>query len=188
MTEQSILERNGAAVPYVEEGSGPISLVFISGRPLDSDGLSAVSHYLASEAGFHVTRIGPRNEATVSAHERADDALAVIDHLGLRHTWVGGYGSGGTVARVFVAAHPERANGLVLLGVEDEQIPLAPVMPVVIVQGADDVVTPTANGEALRATAPERATITTINGATHQFPMSHPIETAVVIEEYLDWD
>jgi len=183
----NILDRDGIAVPYVEEGDGPISLLFISSRPVASDGLAAVSHYLAEEAGFHVIRIGPPDGSTSTA-ERAGDALAVIDHLGLEHTWVGGYGSGGTIARVFAAAHPERVNGLVLLGVEDTQIALAPVMPVVIVQGADDEVTPTANGEALRATAPERATITTIDGADHQFPMTHPIETAVVIEEYLDWD
>jgi len=187
VTNHSILEPDGIAVPYVEEGDGPISLVFTSSRALESDGLAAVSHYLAIEAGFHVIRIGPRN-GTASAGERAEDALAVIDHLGLDHTWVGGYGSGGTVARVFAAAHAERVNGLVLLGVEDEPIPLAPVIPVVIVQGADDEVTPRANGEALRATAPERVTVTTIDGAAHRFPMSHPIETAVVIEEYLDWD
>jgi len=187
VTKHNILEPDGIAVPFVEEGNGPISLLFISSRPLAADGLAAVSHYLAEEAGFHVTRIGPRN-GTTSADEQAEDARAVIDHLGLDHTWVGGYGPGGTIARVFAAAHPERVSGLVLLGVEDTQIPLAPVMPVVIVQAADDEVTPTVNGETLRATAPERATVTTIDGAGHQFPMSHPIETAVVIEEYLDWD
>ena len=28
----------------------------------------------------------------------------------------------------------------------------------------------------------------TIEGGGHLFPMTHPIETAVVLEEYLDWD
>lgn len=191
MTQQSIFESDGRAVPYVEEGSGPVALVLISGLPLDSDGLGAVSHYLANEAGFHVVRIGPRDESTTAEateHERADDALAVIDHLGLPHTWIGGYGSGGTVARVFAAQHSERVNGLVLLRVEEKQIELPPVIPVLIVQAAEDELTPPSNGEQLRAAAPERTSITTIDGANHLFPMSHPIETAMVIEEYLDWD
>ena len=191
MTQQGIFESDGRAVPYVEEGSGPVSLVLISSLSLNSDGLGAVSHYLANEAGFHVVRIGPRDGSTTAdapADERADDALAVIDHLGLPHTWIGGYASGGTVARVFAAQHAERVNGLVLLRVEKEQVPLPPVIPVLIVQGADDELTPPTNGDELRTAAPERTSITTIDGADHLFPMSHPIETAMVIEEYLDWD
>ena len=27
-----------------------------------------------------------------------------------------------------------------------------------------------------------------IAGAGHLFPLTHPIETAFIIEEYLDWD
>ena len=191
MTQQRIFEPDGRAVPYIEEGSGPVSLVLISGRLPNSDGLGAVSHYLANEAGFHVVRIGPRdgsNTAEAPVDERAEDALALIDHLGLPHTWIGGYGSGGTVARVFAAQNSERVNGLVLLRVEEKQIQLPPVIPVLIVQAAEDELTPPSNGEQLRAAAPERTSVTTIDGADHLFPMSHPIETAMVIEEYLDWD
>lgn len=191
MTQQTILEPDGRAVPYVEEGDGPVALVLISSLPLNSDGLGAVSHYLSNEAGFHVVRVGPRETFTApeaSTEERADDALAVIDHLGLNHTWIGGYASGGSVARIFAAQHAERVNGLVLLRVESKQIPLPLVIPVVIVQGSADELTPPLAGEQLRASAPERTSVTTIEGADHLFPMSHPIETAMVIEEYLDWD
>src|SRR5690606_12301135 len=110
--------------------------------------------------------------------DRVEDALAVIDHLGLEHTWIGGHGYGGTVARTFAAAHADRVNGLLLLGVEDADIPLAPVVPVLIVQASDDEVTPLANAEALRSTAPERASIKHVDGADHLFPATHPIETA----------
>ncbi|WP_235928859.1 alpha/beta fold hydrolase [Marisediminicola senii] len=191
VTQQQILEPDGRAIPYVEEGSGPIALVLISNLVLGSDGLGAVSHYLADEADFHVVRIGPRDGSApseASAQERADDSLAVIDHLGLAHTWIGGYATGGTVARVFAAQHAERVNGLVLLRVEQKQVELPPVIPVLIVQGAEDVLTPPTNGDELRTAAPERTSVTTIDGADHLFPMSHPIETAMVIEEYLDWD
>ena len=32
------------------------------------------------------------------------------------------------------------------------------------------------------------ASIKVVEGGDHLFPMTHPIETAVVLEEYLDWD
>ncbi|MGO2745754.1 alpha/beta fold hydrolase [Microbacterium sp.] len=189
MTQLNTLEPEGRAVPYVVEGEGPVSLVLITERALESDGLGVISHYLAEEAGFHVIRIGTRaGAADSSSDERAAEVLAVLDHLGLEDSWVGGYGSGGTVARAFAAAHVDRVNGLLLLGVEDSDIPLAPAIPVLLVQGTADAVTPAINAEKLQATAPERASIKTLEGADHFFPVTHPIETAVIIEEYLDWD
>jgi pimeloyl-ACP methyl ester carboxylesterase len=146
-----------------------------------------VSHYLVEEAGFHVVRIGLR-DGSEGIDERVRDAAAVIDHLGLDHTWIGGHGAGGTVARAFAAAHHDRVNGLLLLGVEDEDIALAPVIPVLIIQGADDDVTLPVHGERLQSTAPERASVKNLDGAGHLFPLTHPIDTAFIIEEYLDWD
>lgn len=188
MTDTQIFEPDGRAIPYLIEGDGPVALVLIPER--GQDALAVVGHYLAEEAGFHIIRIGYRSDtgATLSTDDRAEDVIAVIDHLGLDHAWIGGHGFGGTVARAVVEAHADRANGLLLLGVEEADIPLAPVIPVLIVQGADDEVTPAANGERLQSTAPERASIKIVEKAGHLFPLSHPIETAVIIEEYLDWD
>ncbi len=191
MTDTQIFEPDGRAIPFVDEGDGPVKLVLIQERDLAADVLGVVSHYLAEEAGFHVLRIGHRTEAKreeVSLDDRVEDALAVIDHVGLGDTWVGGHGFGGTVARAFALAHADRVNGLALLAVEESDIPLAPVMPVLIIQGTKDIDAPFANGEQLQSTAPERASVKSIDGADHLFPMTHPIETAVVIEEYLDWD
>ena len=188
MTEPQIFEPEGRAIPYVDEGEGPVKLVLIQERGLAADVLGVISHYLAEEAGFHVLRIGHRaNDGDISLDDRVADAMAVIDHVGLQDTWIGGHGFGGTIARAATAAHVDRANGLLLLGVEEIDIPLAPAIPVLIVQGTDDTVTPAAQAEALQATAPERASIKTIDG-DHLFPMHHPIDTAVIIEEYLDWD
>lgn len=111
----------------------------------------------------------------------------MIDHVGIEDTWIGGHGFGGTIARALVAAHPDRANGLLLLGVEDVDIAVAPAIPVLIVQGTEDVQTPAENAERLLSTMPDRASIKPIAG-DHLFPVHHPIETAVMIEEYLDWD
>lgn len=188
MTETQIFEPEGRAIPFVDEGEGPVKLVLVQERGLAADVLGVISHYLAEEAGFHVVRIGHRADGgDISLEDRVDDLMAVIDHVGLEDTWIGGHGFGGTIARAATTAHTGRANGLLLLGVEDVDIPLAPAIPVLIVQGTEDTVTPAVQAERLQATAPERASIKTIDG-DHLFPMNHPIDTAVVIEEYLDWD
>ncbi|MFE6995426.1 alpha/beta fold hydrolase [Microbacterium sp. NPDC057659] len=187
MAENSIFEADGRSVSYVDEGPGPVALVLIPGVGMDGGALGSVGHYLAEEAGFRVLRVGARSDDSTVA-ERVEDALAVMDHVGLDDAWIGGHGAGGTVARVFAGEHTDRVNGLLLLGVEENETPLAPAIPILIIQGTEDVVTPPANGVALQATATDRASITSIQGADHFFPMTHPIETAVVIEEYLDWD
>lgn len=188
MTEIRYFEPEDRRIPFVEEGEGPVKLVLVPER--GEDALGVVGHYLAEEAGFHIVRIGYRagSGGRMSAHEHAEDVIAVLDHLGWDHAWIGGHGFGGTVARAAVAAHSDRANGLLLLGVEDVDIPLAPVIPVLIVQGADDDVNSPTDGERLQATAPERASVKTLAGHGHLFPSSDPIETATIIEEYLDWD
>lgn len=191
MTATGIFEPDGRAVPYAVEGEGPVSLVLLAAGELHQDGLGVIAHYLAEEAGFRVARIGSSGRADASpltVAERVADAVAVMDHLGIADTWIGGHGVGGTIARQFAATHHSRVNGLLLLGVQETPIPLAPLIPVLMIQAPLDDVTPPANGEALRSTAPERSSITTIEGAGHQFPVTHPIETAVIIEEYLDWD
>ncbi|MGF6821694.1 pimeloyl-ACP methyl ester carboxylesterase [Microbacterium sp. ZKA21] len=187
MSDSSIFDPTGRAVPYVDEGEGPVALVLIPEARTDNDVLGIVAHYLAEEAGFRVLRIGHRPDET-SLAERSDDVIAVMDHVGLADAWIGGHGFGGSVARTVVAEHPDRSNGLLLLGVEDAEIALAPVLPVLIVQASADEVTPVANAERLHATAPERSSIKTVEGADHLFPVTHPVETAVIIEEYLDWD
>lgn len=142
MTGIQILEPDGRAIPFLVEGEGPVPLVLIPDR--GQDDLGVVGHYLAEEAGFHIIRIGyrPDPDAALSTADRVQDVMDVLDHLALEHTWIGGHGFGGTVARTAVAAHPERANGLLLLGVEEVDIPLAPVLPVLIVQGSSDELTP----------------------------------------------
>jgi pimeloyl-ACP methyl ester carboxylesterase len=193
VTETQIFDPDDRAIPYVDEGDGPVALVLIPEPGLERDALAVVGHYLAEEAGFHVVRIGSRagSGSSISAptmDERVADVAAVLDHLGLDHTWIGGHGFGGTVARALAAEHTSRVNGLLLLGVQEEQISLPPAIPVLIIQGQDDDVTPPANGERLQSTAPDTASVKRVDGAGHLFPLTHPIETAVIIEEYLDWD
>ncbi len=190
MAENGIVEVADRAVSYAVEGEGPVSLVLIPERGLDADALGVVSHYLAQEAGFRVVRVGVSalQAGAGAVNERVGDVVAVMDHLGLGRAWIGGHGSGGTVAREVAAAHTDRVNGLLLLGVEDEPLPLPPAIPVLIIQASDDDITPPSNAERLQSAASDRASIKRIEGADHLFPLTRPVETAVAIEEYLDWD
>jgi pimeloyl-ACP methyl ester carboxylesterase len=65
---------------------------------------------------------------------------------------------------------------------------LAEGIPVLVVQGSEDRVTPAANGEALRAAAPGLVSVVSVDGAGHLFPATHTVATSWAIEDYLDWD
>ena len=65
---------------------------------------------------------------------------------------------------------------------------LAEGLPVLIIQGSDDTITPPANGEALQAAAPDRVSVVSIDGGGHMFPATHMGATSWAIEDYLDWD
>lgn len=65
---------------------------------------------------------------------------------------------------------------------------LAPLVPVLVIQGTGDPVFPAANGDALRAAAPDRVSVVPVAGAGHLFPATHAGPTAWAIEDYLDWD
>ena len=189
MTEIRTFDPSGRAVSYVDEGEGPVSLVLIAERSVEADPQVVVAHYLAEEAGFRVVRIGPRvGGADAAPEQRAADAAELLDELGLQTTWIGGFGTGGTAARRFALDHADRVNGLLLLGVEDVDIALPPVIPVLIVQGSADETTPAVNGTRLHEQAPERVSVKDIEGGDHMFVLNHPIDVATIVEEYLDWD
>ncbi|MFE1644630.1 alpha/beta fold hydrolase [Microbacterium sp. P01] len=65
---------------------------------------------------------------------------------------------------------------------------LAADVPVLIIQGAEDPITPPANGDALKQSAPDRVSVVRVEGAGHMFPATHVGATSWAIEDYLDWD
>ncbi|MEJ1155886.1 MULTISPECIES: alpha/beta fold hydrolase [Microbacterium] len=67
-------------------------------------------------------------------------------------------------------------------------VPLAEGLPVLIIQGVDDELTPPANGEALQASASDRVSVVPVEGGNHMFPATHIGATSWAIEDYLDWD
>ncbi len=156
-------------------------------------------------------------DTTVTMNDLARDVVDVMDSLSVDHAWVGGHGFGGAVARVVALDHHDRVNGVLLMGVataatdavdlsevaaafHDADVlalqrsawegpgELAPTVPVLVIQGAEDRITPPENGEALREAAPGLVSVVTIDGAGHLFPATHMGATSWAIEDYLDWD
>jgi len=188
VTDTLVFEPDGRAIPYVDEGHGDGPSLVLIAEPAREAALASIAHILAGE-GIRVLTLGARKDAAAASRdELIADALEVMDHVGLRGGWIGGHGTGGTVARALTAAHPDRALGVLLLGVEDTDAAPAPAIPVLVVQGSDDDVTPPAHGERFRETMPERASVVTIAGGGHLFPTTHPVDTAFAIEDYLAWD
>jgi len=65
---------------------------------------------------------------------------------------------------------------------------LAPGVPVLVLQGTEDRMTPASHGLELQASAPDRVSVVAVEGAGHLFPVTHVGATAWPIEDYLDWD
>lgn len=194
MTETQIFEPDGRAIPYAAEGEGP-ALVLVPGRASDIDMLGSLAHSVSQE-DFRVVRIGLRAAAddadavAPSFRDFAQDVVDVMDHLGIDDAWVGGHAFGGSIARRVSLDHHARVNGVLLLGVESADMapPLADGLPVLVVQGTEDDVTPPLNGETLQATAPDLVSVVPIEGGGHLFPSTHVGATSWAIEDYLDWD
>ena len=224
MTDTQIFEPDGRAIPYAVEGEGP-ALVLIAGQGLNVTYLATLAGAVAAE-DFRVVRIGSRRlpreaDAAVSMSDLVQDVVAVMDHLEVADAWVGGHAFGGSVARLVSHDHPERVNGVLLLGVEEatqtsdtldiaaipehwrdaevesmlrsvreaaEPAALAPGIPVLVIQGTDDRITPPANGDRLQASAQDRVSVVLVEGGGHMFPATHVGETSWAIEDYLDWD
>ena len=181
----STFEPDGRAIAYIDEGAGP-ALVLIPETGQDIASLGTLASILVEE-DFRVLRLAPL-DVTADVSGLAQAVVDIMDAVGLEHSWIGGHGFGGTVARTVPADHHDRVNGVLLLAPEPADIPLAADIPVLVVHGTADDVTPLAESERLVASAPALASLKTVEGAGHLFPATHPGETSWFIEDYLDWD
>lgn len=158
--------------------------MLIAAQGLAIDYLGTLAHLLAEE-DFRVLRIASR---PASAHELARDVVDIMDAVDVKDAWLGGHAFGGSVARAVAIDFHDRVNGVLLLGVEAGDLTLAEGLPVLVIQGSADEVTPPANGEALQAAAPDRVSVVSIDGGGHMFPSENVGATSWAIEDYLDWD
>lgn len=185
IAQPETFEPDGRAIPYIDEGAGPaVVLIAEAGQEIGSLGTLAS---ILVEEDFRVVRLGAF-DSSADAHVHARAVVDLMDAVRLDHAWIGGHGSGGTIARTVPADHHDRVNGVLLLAPEPADIPLPTDIPVLVIHGSADEVTPLGESERLVASAPATASLKTVEGAGHLFPATHPGETSWFIEDYLDWD
>lgn len=181
----STFEPDGRAIAYIDEGAGP-ALVLIPETGQDIASLGTLASILVEE-DFRVLRLAPL-DVTADVSGLAQAVVDIMDAVGLEHSWIGGHGFGGTVARAVALGHHDRVNGVLLMAPEDVDGDLVDDIPVLVIHGTDDDVTPLAVSERLVASAPAIVSLKQVEGAGHLFPVTHPGETSWFIEDYLDWD
>lgn len=108
----------GAEIAYEVRGSGPV-LVFLHAFPLGLFMWDAQAEALAAQhtvVRFDCRGFGasPPGDGLLTMERIADDAAALLDHLGLSRAVVAGCSMGGYAALAFARRHPDRLRGLVL--------------------------------------------------------------------------
>ncbi|MFB2555997.1 alpha/beta fold hydrolase [Herbiconiux liangxiaofengii] len=189
MADVQIFEAEGRSIPFTDEGAGP-AVVIVTEQGESVDYLAPLAHSLVEE-DFRIVLVGHRTDGSaLSVLDAAQDVEDLLDHLELPAAWVGGHGFGGSVARHIAHRRHDHVDGVLLFGVEagDDLPAPADGIPVLVVQGDADDVTPPANGEALRLAAPGLVSVVPIEGGGHRFPATHVGATSWAIEDYLDWD
>jgi pimeloyl-ACP methyl ester carboxylesterase len=109
---------DGVEIEYEAAGSGTAVLLFHA-FPLgllmwdaQAEALAATHRVVRFDArGFGGSGLG---EGPLTMERIADDAAALLDHLGIDRAVVGGCSMGGYAAFAFVRRHPQRLAGLVL--------------------------------------------------------------------------
>jgi proline iminopeptidase len=123
-----IAEVDGTSLFYEELGRGPVMLVLHGGpgfdhsyfRP-DFDRLSTRTRLVYPDHRCN-GRSGRPPVETFTIERAADDAAALLDHLGAHRAVVLGHSYGGFIAQEFALRHPDRLAGLVLVDTTPGQL------------------------------------------------------------------
>jgi len=113
--------RDGAHLSYRDDGTG-LPLLALAGLTRDGHDFDYLSHHLA---GVRLIRLDSRGRGgsdwtgweSYTVAQEAQDALALLDHLGLGSAAVIGASRGGLLGMVMAASAPERVAGLCLVDV-----------------------------------------------------------------------
>jgi 3-oxoadipate enol-lactonase len=115
----SIFQVNGIDLYYEEAGSGP-PLLLLNGVSNNTLGWASLLPVLTDH--FRVITFDARGAGRSSAppgpyttRQLADDAAAVLNHVGAARSHVVGLSLGGMVAQELALAHPDRVDRLVLV-------------------------------------------------------------------------
>jgi len=118
--------RNGdVSIAYRVGGAGPVDLLFISGfvSHLEIGVELALAQRFFERLGsfariiaFDKRGMGLSDRGAYTLENVVDDALAVLDDVGVERAVVFGVSEGGSAATMLAAAHPQRVSSLVLYG------------------------------------------------------------------------
>jgi 3-oxoadipate enol-lactonase len=123
------LERDGARIFYEDSGGDGPPVLWSHGFLMDHtmfddqvEGLDGYRHIRWDERGFGQTE----SSGSFTYWDSADDAVAILDHLGIDEAVFAGMSQGGFLSLRAALAHPDRVRALVLLdtqaGVEDPEV------------------------------------------------------------------
>ena len=119
---------NGTEIFYDELGEGPALLVLHGGPGFDHtyfrpefDRL-ATGHRVVYVDHRHQGRSGRPSIDTLTIAQSAEDAAALLDHLGIRSAVVAGHSYGGFIAQELALRHPDLIAGLFLISTTPGQI------------------------------------------------------------------
>jgi pimeloyl-ACP methyl ester carboxylesterase len=112
---------NGIELNYREKGEGyPVFLLHgytgnLRNWALQVPALSGGYRMVSIDHRGHGESERPKDPAGYTLDQMAEDALGVLDHLGIEECYLVGHSMGGAIAQHLVLAHPERVQALVLM-------------------------------------------------------------------------
>ena len=118
MTRGSFRTRDGCLLNYVDEGEGaPVlwqhGLGATQAQPAEAFPAPSQFRRITLECRGHADSELGAPEA-LSIQQFAEDALGLLDHLGVSRAVVGGISLGATIALRLAVHHPERVSGLII--------------------------------------------------------------------------
>lgn len=123
------LNVNGVAINYVVEGTGaPVMLIHGFASSLHGNWrvpgvidaiVAAGRQVIAIDCRGHGRSGKPHEPQAYAGSAMADDAIAVLDHLGISKADLAGYSMGGFLAASLLVNHPRRWRSVIISGMGD---------------------------------------------------------------------
>lgn len=117
-----VFAHGGHTLVYDDYGTGDEVVLYLHGLLLDSGINRGIAEALAAQGRRvllldllgHGRSDQPRHASEYRMDAYADQAVALLDHLGIDEAVFGGVSLGANVSLIAAASHPERVRGLVL--------------------------------------------------------------------------